>query len=312
MDSEQLKDILLLISQILQKGESCYLPGIGILKATYHPAKEKDNHIFPPQTTFSFIPKATEEEKAVTKKLVIHFQLTEEKAKKTWEEACQKIIQSLEKGTPVIIPGLGELKQNKEENISFQSYTSPALYSPVAEQQISISEEEEMDSISNEKKSKSVLYTLLIIVVILLLGSFIYFYYFDASLKQVFNNFSKEEDPEELVEKLDSTQQASTIDSVAKVNNTQSENDSIFYVVIYRKHNSKSAAIDDYNQKTGWGYHVEIYTRDSTHFLVGYPIYSLPEDTTKNLEEKHRIYQGHTFIIYPKKQGYQKLKLPKQ
>src|SRR5699024_9347301 len=300
MDSEQLKYILSLISHILQRGESCHFPGMGILKATYHPAEEKDNHIFPPQTTFSFIPKASEKEWSVTKEIAMHFQLTEESAEKTWEEARQKITHILEKGASVIIPGLGELKQNKETNIFFKPYTSPALYAPVEEENTVISEEEEMDSISNEKKSKSVLYTLLIIVVILLLGSFIYFYYFDASLKQVFNNFSKEEDPEELVEKLDTSQQTSTIDSVENVNNAQTKNDSIFYVVIYRKHNSKSKAIDDYNQKTSWGYDVEIYTRDSTHFLVGYPFYSLPEDTTKNLEEKHRIYQGHTFIIYPK------------
>ncbi len=306
--SIDIEKTLKLIANILTKGESCFLPGIGLLKAQYHPAVEKEHQIIPPFTSFSVEEDNRADAFHIIEEIKEEFEVNNDRAKSIWNETQTHLKSKLETGNKIQIPGVGYLEQKGESTLNFIT-SSSSFFQPIENPKEHLENPEyDIDPFPKEEKDykkRKLLYTLLIFVGVIIVAGFFYIYYGTDLLVQHVQNTGEHTSTE------DNTASSSASTSLSKDSVQQQAprktNDSLHFAIIYRKTTSKVKAIKDCKQKTKWGYQVAVYTKDSSSFLVGYPYYSLPKDTTEKIQEKHDIYGVKTWAIFPEKQGYHKI-----
>ncbi len=294
-------DYLKLISGFLQKEESCFLPGIGVLKFERQPAFEKDNQIQPPSSRLVLDPLSTDARHHMLDKIKSHFSLSGEAAKQKWDDALEEIKTQKK---PVVIPAIGELVPEEQGAFVCKAYPLENIYAPILWRENPSAPKltpplPPEDKPVNSNRKLPILLPLILLAVIAL-GYFGYRYLFNPPAKTI-----KEDSTVTPVERtgppISSTPTTDTVNArEATLKGTQTT-DSIHFAVIYIVYRNRQSAVKHYKRMRNWGHDVSLYTPDSGSFMVGYPFYELRKDTTKRLEEIQDTYGGHPFIIYPEK-----------
>ncbi len=289
---------LKLLSHFLLKEESCFLPGIGVLRFERHPAFEKDNHVFPPSSRLILDQSVANAQHHVLDQIKDVFSLSEETAKKKWDAALEEV-KSQKK--PVVIPAIGELIPDEQGAFVCKPYSVESIYAPHLLKESPGEPELPLPSAAEDKPDNAkTLYILLILIVLIALGYFGYQYFFNPPAKTI-----KEDSTVTPVERtgppVSSVPITDTVNARKATLEGTKTTDSIHFAVIYIVYHSRQSAVKHYKRMRNWGHDVSLYTPDSGSFMVGYPFYELPKDTTKRLEEIQNTYGGHPFIIYPEK-----------
>lgn len=280
---------LALISGFLQKEESCFLPGIGVLRVEKTSAIEEGDRILPPSAHVVFDSSATTARHHLPDEIKKYFQLSSEEANAEWKKIYNEIKKNAK---PVTIPAIGELLQNANGNIVFSLFKENQFYAAVSlpeRQQV----EDIIDPYEENEKSGSILSWLLpvILLVLCVLGYFGYKYLSSPS-----ENTNSE--PSAVSPAADT---ALSSPAIADTATDAKITDSIHFAVIYKVYHSRESAEKHLQKMHNWGHDVSLYPRDSATFMLGYAFYELPADTAKRLEEVHKTYGGKPFIIYPGK-----------
>lgn len=321
-----MKDHLNQINEALQRHGHCFLPGIGLLYIVHKPAQQdfQENKLYSPLQQIALDTQQKNGEKffSIEQQLMLSNGLSEEEAKKRWEELRDQIREKLSTGSSVALEKLGYLNLDEERRIQFVQDNDPLIFyepvsiaplkkpvletkagSPDIEEKASqeIAQQAEVVSpplpVSEKSNAGGKLkigpswWIAVSIVALLIVGWFIY----KGTIQRKGEKLA-------LKQKLDSsavTAVTPTIDSLKQVSDSiDKANDSISYLIVIAVYKNKDKAEHQYKRMKGWGHPVVLKRKDSNTYEMALSFSSLPFDTATNLERMKRTYGSKAFIEY--------------
>lgn len=318
LNSKFLGNFLSYIAARLLLEENAVLPGLGRFTVGETAAKwdPSENKIYPPVRQIEFERSRDSGDNSFLHYAAEQERIGVEEAISRWNEFASEIKKELAEGKAVEIPGLGRLENEPASGWMFTAFPpfimeEEAVPAPLVRRDNSkvlpageiypVPEDKELPEMPGDNPSRrrwglAGLATLSVILLIMLF--FILLHYIAGGKKTVSPSGDTLPSRAATIVKPDTTTAATTTAPAAQA--AVPSGDSIHYNVVFATYHHANLAEKQLKKLQSWGHDVVLLRNDSASlFRLAVPLYTLPGDTTAELETQKRNYGRQAYIEYP-------------
>jgi nucleoid DNA-binding protein len=307
-----LMDIAQYIGLILLKNEYCYLPGIGSLSVVKKPATFNDEtkEINSPVYEVIFQKSIGSIDDAFANFIANNERISIAHASNHFKDYCARAKEELKEGREIVIPGIGSLSMNADQEITFTQ--DPHLQVkgkaiPFFRNSQNVDDKKKEEALTNiirrteikEPKADEAIVMqapqvnwakiiVLIVVILAILAAIIYF------LSTNSGNSGPSDRKEDTVteQKAEPVENPQTLPAAALSDTKEAmgPGDSISYQVILNDYTTRERAERRVSQLQSYGNKVSLLAKDSTRFSVVMNMSSTKNDTTRIIDSLMRIF----------------------
>ncbi|MBO9732212.1 MAG: hypothetical protein J7623_26460 [Chitinophaga sp.] len=300
----------LYIQEVLFKQRVCVVPQLGTFSVQHFPAhyNSQTQTLTPPREQVMFT-QQWQDDGSCVEWIALKENLVPAVAQRKFEKYLEELKEGLKSGTPLVLPGIGQLQGDFAGNIHFHAeelpvekaslditpihrpenktdnkpgaYTPPPTPVPAIEPIMTEEVEDTLEAVTEESGFKWWWAAIPIAAVIIGVGIWLYLSNTPGSgeAAPVVNTDSIAKQ-----HVADSLKQVAIADSIAAANTIQT------YYAVINPHKDSSEAVKEQKKQAKWGRTLVIYKRDSL-FRTAVELHVLPADTTPHLDTIRREFK---------------------